>query len=171
MFSLWVFALPHIRMTLEVDELVAIKWIGIGLALVAGLGAVINLIRSQCDEGHRKARYHAAYLLCGGIGLLRIASAHDLIHLMTGYGLLSIAWASISSTPYALVSERVTDGSYDRTMARFNLSVVIPQIVLALSLGWLMVRLPPASAIQYGGYAMLAAAAIMLVLMRTGYRD
>ncbi len=172
MFALWVFALPHIRLALSVDEGTAIKWMGIGLAIIAGLGAVWNsaaLPQLYARLGH--AGTHVVSLCAGGAGLYVIASAHTAVTLVAGFLAVGIAWASISNTPYALVSARVADGHYERAMARFNFSVVIPQVALALSLGWLIGGVSPSQAIAAGAGAMAGAALIMFVAARTSLRN
>lgn len=167
MFALWVFALPHIRTALSVDEPEAIMWMGIGLAIVAGLGAVWNIaVLARSYNDFSKAYTHSIFLFCGALGLLCIAEAHSNWSLLFGYFGLSIGWASISNTPYAMVTARVKDGEYERTMARFSFSVVIPQVLVALSLGWIIAQVSPKMALDIGGGAMLIAAFIMLLIGR-----
>lgn len=92
-----------------------------------------------------------------------VARADSAFWLLSGYALTGLGWASISTTPYALVSERVTDGRYSRAMARFNFSVVLPQITVALALGWLVEVVAPSTAILVGAGAMWLAAVLTLL--------
>jgi len=170
MFALWVFALPHVRVQLRVSEVVALQLVGIGLAVTVALGALMNFILPVVYMRMGKVMTHAIALVCAGFGLLIVASATTSAILITGYVLTGLGWGSISSTPYGLVSERVIDGRYELAMARFNLSVVIPQICIALGLGKLVEVISPTTAIAVGGFAMLGAAAASVILLWTAYR-
>jgi maltose/moltooligosaccharide transporter len=171
MFALWVFALPHVRAQLALTETIALQYVGIGLAVTVGVGALANFALPLAHGYFGKVITHAIGLAIGGCGLLVVGHALNATMLICGYALTGLGWSSISTTPYALVSERVSDGRYELAMARFNLSVVLPQICLALALGRLVVLVAPTIAIVAGGYAMLAAAAVSLILVRTAYRD
>lgn len=170
MFALWVFALPHVRAQLRVSEALALQLVGVGLAVTVALGALMNFILPAVYARIGKVMTHAIALLCAGLGLLIVATATNAAILITGYTLTGLGWSSISSTPYGLVSERVTEGRYELAMARFNLSVVLPQICIALGLGKLVQAISPTTAIADGGFAMLAAAVLSLILLRTAYR-
>lgn len=169
MFALWVFALPHVRVQLRVSEVVALQLVGIGLATTVALGALVNFILPAIYLRIGKVMTHALALVCAGSGLLIVATAPNAGILITGYILTGLGWGSISSTPYGMVSERVTDGRYEVAMARFNLSVVLPQICIALALGKLVEVISPTAAIAVGGLAMLAAGALSVILLRTAY--
>jgi len=170
MFALWVFALPHVRVHLHVSETLAVQDVGIGLAVTVALGAAINFLLPLVYARIGKVLAHALALVLGGAGLVVIAGATELPMLICGYALTGLGWSSISATPYALVSERVTDGRYESAMARFNLSVVLPQICIALALGRVVEAIAPTDAIMAGGLAMWIAAAMSLILLRSAYR-
>jgi len=164
MFMLWVFALPHVRVALDVDEAEAIRWVGMGLALYVALGALLNFALPRAYALFGKSGWHTMALIGGGAGLLTISAAHTPVMLLLGYAITSVGWSSLSSTPYALVNDRVTDGRYDKAMARFNLSVVVPQIIIALALGWLVAHMAPIDAVRLGAYAMWGGALMMAIL-------
>ncbi len=166
MFAVWVFAFPHVRQALGVDEAGAIRWVGLGLAVYVSLASLINFVLPRIYRQLGKALTHAVALAFGGFGIILIAVAHAPLVLLCGYAVMSFGWASLSSTPYTMVTDRVTDGRYDLAMARFNFSVVVPQIGIALALGWLVQSVAPAQAIFAGGLAMLLAAAMTLLLLR-----
>lgn len=169
MFALWVFALPHIRSALGVTEAEALRLVGVGLAITVGLGALVAFALPKLQARMAPELAHFLALLVGGIGLMLVARASQAAGLLIGYSLVGMGWGSIGTTPYALISARVTDGQYDRAMARFNLSVVIPQICIALALGPIVAVLTPTIAITLGAASMFMAAALAPLLRLTGY--
>jgi len=89
--------------------------------------------------GRRRA--HLVNLWLGGAGLLSflvIDDPHWLLLSMVGVG---IAWASILSLPYAILSGAVPSAKMGVYMGIFNFFIVIPQILAASVLG-LLVRVP-----------------------------
>jgi maltose/moltooligosaccharide transporter len=78
---------------------------------------------------------HAIALTLGGIGLLSVYLVHDqylLLLTMVGVG---IAWASILSMPYAILSGAIPPARMGVYMGVFNAFIVIPEICAALGFG------------------------------------
>lgn len=78
---------------------------------------------------------HGTALLCGAAGLLSVAVIHDrylLILSMVGVG---IAWASILSMPYAILSTALPPARMGVYMGVFNFFIVLPEIIAALGFG------------------------------------
>ena len=72
---------------------------------------------------------HAICLLCGALGLISVGWVHDpkMLYLcMTGVG---IAWASILSMPYAMLSGHIPLKKIGVYMGIFNGFIVVPQII------------------------------------------
>jgi maltose/moltooligosaccharide transporter len=112
----------------------------------------------------RKAT-HALCLTAGAAGLLSVAVIHDkhwLLLSMTGVG---IAWASILSMPYAILSASLPPARTGVYMGIFNFFIVIPEILASLGFGWVMLHLLGsnrlAAVVAGGAFLVLAA---MLVL-------
>lgn len=83
-------------------------------------------------------RTHFMCLVAGGIGLLAIwiiQNKYALFLSMTGVG---IAWASILSMPYAMLSNRIPAEKMGIYMGIFNFFIVIPEIITALSFDWIL---------------------------------
>ena len=162
MFTLWVFTLPLIAM-MEVER--PIRWVGICFALYVTLAAVIALGLPMVYARIGMARTHGLALLCGAAGMGAMGSVRQSGELLLCFAAVAVGWASISSTPYTLVSDAVSDGRYARTMGIFNFSIVIPQVAVALSLGALVDHVAPASAIMAGGASMGFAGVLTLLLL------
>jgi maltose/moltooligosaccharide transporter len=75
---------------------------------------------------------HMVSLIAGGIGFILIyyISAPWMLHVC--FALVGIAWASILSMPYAMLSGSVEPKKMGVYMGIFNMFIVIPQIVAAL---------------------------------------
>ncbi|MEM8642564.1 MAG: MFS transporter [Cyanobacteria bacterium P01_G01_bin.54] len=116
-----------------------IAWAGIciGVYNVACLLTSFFLLPRLTRRVGRRNSY-ALCLVCGGlslIALLWIRNPHWILLLMLGFG---VAWAGILSLPYSLVSEVLPEQHTGIYMGLFNAGIVIPQILAALSLGWIM---------------------------------
>jgi maltose/moltooligosaccharide transporter len=106
-------------------------------------------------------------LLCGAAGLLSIFVLKDprfLLGSMVGVG---VAWASILSMPYAILTGSLPPSKLGYYMGVFNFFIVIPQIVAAAVLGFLVKQFFGGEAIYAlligGGSLVLAAALTMRV--------
>jgi maltose/moltooligosaccharide transporter len=74
--------------------------------------------------------------------------------------LVGVAWASILSMPYAMLSNAIPAEKMGFYMGVFNFFIVIPQILASLGLGLLMKELlgnNPMNAVLLGGCSMILA--------------
>lgn len=83
---------------------------------------------------NRKA-VHAGSLVLGGIGFLSMWFVPHPSWLIGSFALVGVAWASILSMPYALLSSHVPAEKMGIYMGIFNMFIVVPQIVAATMLG------------------------------------
>ena len=107
-----------------------------------------------------------AALICGGLGLLSVYLIHDqhlLILSMIGVG---IAWASILSMPYSILSTAVPPARMGVYMGVFNFFIVIPEIIASVGFGPLIRGVfgadnpnAPLYVVMLGGVCLLAASA------------
>jgi maltose/moltooligosaccharide transporter len=110
---------------------------------------------------------HALALICGGIGLLSTYIIHDkwmLLLTMVGVG---IAWASILSMPYAILSGALPPARVGVYMGIFNFFIVIPEIIASLTFQPLIKHLfnnNPLYVVMLGGACLLVAAALVLLV-------
>lgn len=178
LFCMWMFFVPatarHVFGAVDPQSELytrGIEWGGFAFAFysITCFAVAFALPRLAGIVG-RKA-VHAGALVCGGISLLAvylIQSPYVLLLTMVGVG---IAWASILSMPYAILSDALPPGRVGVYMGVFNAFIVIPEIVAALSFGPL-IRLAfgagnpnaPLYVVMIGGACMLLAAlAVALV--------
>ena len=121
---------------------------------------------------------HAGSLVCGGISLLSVYFIHDkyiLLLTMVGVG---IAWASILSMPYAILSGALPPGRIGIYMGVFNFFIVIPEITQALTFGPIIRLLfgeenhnAPLYMVMAGGGFMLMAALLVARVQDVSERD
>jgi maltose/moltooligosaccharide transporter len=114
----------------------------------------------------RKA-VHIIALICGGIGLISVLFVTNkwaLFGSMTGVG---IAWASILSMPYVMLSTAVPPERMGVYMGVFNLTIVLPQIVNSFVVANIfnnLLRGDARNAVILGGISLLIAAASVLIV-------
>jgi maltose/moltooligosaccharide transporter len=92
---------------------------------------------------------HIACLIIGALGLVSvrfITNQQGLLVSMVGVG---IAWASILSMPYAMLSSAIPGEKMGFYMGVFNFFIVIPQVLVALAMG-------PLIGSVFGGDSMMA---------------
>ncbi|MBY0478225.1 MAG: MFS transporter [Chitinophagaceae bacterium] len=112
---------------------------------------------------------HSLCLLAGAIGLISVAWVQNkyLLYLsMTGVG---VAWASILSMPYAMLSGSLPKEKVGIYMGIFNFFIVLPEIIASLGFGWLMRNVlnnDRLLAVQIGGALMIIAAIICFLFIK-----
>lgn len=112
---------------------------------------------------------HSICLLVGAIGMISVAFVHDKYFLfasMTGVG---IAWTSILSMPYAMLSGVLPSNKIGIYMGIFNFFIVLPEIMASLGFGWVMKHLlnnDRLLAVEIGGVLMIIAAVLCFVLIK-----
>ena len=113
---------------------------------------------------------HFVALVCGGLGLISIYFISEPTTFtmewlpMIGIG---IAWASILSIPYAMLSGSLPSSKMGYYMGVFNFFIVIPQLVAASVLGFLVSKFfnsEPIYALLIGGASMILAGIIALTI-------
>ncbi len=103
---------------------------------------------------------HRVCLLCGAAGLILAFALHQQYLLIGSMVLVGVAWASILSMPYAMLSNAIPAEKMGFYMGVFNFFIVIPQILASLGLGTLMKSVlgdNPMNAVLLGGCSMAAA--------------
>jgi maltose/moltooligosaccharide transporter len=105
---------------------------------------------------------HALALCCGAAGLLSTGIIHDAsMWRLTMIG-VGIAWASILSMPYAMLTGAIPAERMGVYMGIFNFFIVIPEILASLSLEPVIKHIfgnDPVKVVMLGGASMLIAAA------------
>jgi len=139
--------------------------------------AVAFLLPPMARATSRKT-VHAAALLCGAAGLLSVYFIQDrniLLLSMVGVG---IAWASILSMPYAILSGALPAARMGVYMGVFNFFIVIPEIIASFAFGPAIRAVfgpdnprAPLFVVMAGGFFLLVAAACVALVRDTSPRE
>jgi maltose/moltooligosaccharide transporter len=124
-------------------------WVGIAFAVYNGFAAIVAFALPVFARWTSRKVTHALALLIGALGLASVyflPGPNWMILSMLGVG---VAWASILSMPYAILSGAVPGEKMGLYMGIFNFFIVLPQLLAASILGFLVEGL-------FGGQAVLA---------------
>jgi maltose/moltooligosaccharide transporter len=141
------------------------NWVGILFAAYNGSAVIAAIFIPALVRCVGLRVSHLINLWIGGLALLSflvIRDPHWLLASMVGIG---IAWASILSLPYVLLSDSLPAQKMGLYMGIFNFFIVIPQLVAASVLGLLLKWLfggAPMYALAVGGVSFLIAGALVL---------
>jgi maltose/moltooligosaccharide transporter len=175
LFAMWIYttaAVTSVHFSTEDARSVAYNdganWAGVLFAAYNGFAVLAAMLIPWMTRRLGLRLSHLLNLVLGGCGLLSfllIRDPHWLLLSMIGVG---FAWASILSLPYALLSDSVPAGKMGVYMGIFNLFIVIPQLLAASLLGFLLKTFfgnAPIYALLIGGVSLLLAA---LCVLRVG---
>lgn len=141
------------------------NWVGVLNACYNLVAALAAFVLPWLARRTNRVVTHAICLAIGGLGLASMyvfRTPHLLIVSMIGLG---VAWASLLTMPYAILSSAVPFRKMGVYMGMFNYFIVIPQILASAVLGLLVHKLfrdQAIYAILLGGVSMIVAAALML---------
>jgi maltose/moltooligosaccharide transporter len=108
---------------------------------------------------------HTVSLALGGLGLMSVGFTKSPAMLLLAFVGVGIAWASILSMPYAMLSSVLPPAKMGVYMGIFNFFIVIPQIVVAIGLSRVVESMPDFSrlnAVVFGGVCMLVASGLTM---------
>ena len=141
------------------------NWVGILFAVYNGFAAAMAFLLPVLAKKTSRKTTHMISLIAGGIGLISVfflKSPNLLILSMLGVGL---AWSSILAMPYAILTGSLPGNKMGTYMGIFNFFIVIPQILAASILGFLVNHLfhgHTIYALIVGGISMFVAAFLVL---------
>ncbi len=166
LFSMWIYTTSavtsHIYGTTDVTSTLygeGANLVGILFSVYNGFAAALALLLPALARKTNRRITHLIALGCGGIGLISfyfIKDPYMLIFSMIGVG---FAWASILSMPYAILTGSLPSNKMGVYMGIFNFFIVIPQILAASILGFLVIH-------AFGGetiYALLLGGVSMII--------
>jgi len=141
------------------------NWVGVLFGAYNGFAALAAMVIPICVARLGLRLSHLINLFLGGAALISFRFIHDpnwLLLSMVGVG---FAWASILSLPYALLSDSVPAQKMGLYMGIFNFFIVIPQLVAASVLGFLLKAVfggAPIYALVVGGVSFILAGLLSL---------
>lgn len=123
---------------------------------------LLGLVRRFSAKG-----IHMACLAIGGLGLASAAFVTDEKVLFGSMILVGLAWASILSMPYAMLSNVIPGAKMGFYMGVFNFFIVLPQILASIGMGAVVKHLlggEGMNAVLLGGVSLVIAAASTLLV-------
>jgi maltose/moltooligosaccharide transporter len=176
LFCMWLFYVPavarHVFGALDPKSEAythGVEWGGFAMSFMNITCFAVAFLLPFLAKATSRKTVHALCLVCGALGLLSIyfiSSPWMLVLSMVGVG---IAWASILSMPYAILSGALPAARMGVYMGVFNFFIVIPEITQALTFGPLIrgifgVNNPRSSlyVVLIGGVFMLLAALLVM---------
>ena len=108
------------------------EWGGLCFAAYNVVCFVIAFLLPKFAKTTSRKTVHAIALVCGGIGLMSVYFITNKWALFASMAGVGVAWASILSMPYVMLSTAVPPARMGVYMGVFNLFIVIPQIVMSL---------------------------------------
>ena len=143
------------------------EWGGLCFAVYNIVCFVIAFLLPWIAKVTSRKTVHAIALFCGGVGLIAVYFIGNKWMLFVSMAGVGIAWASILSMPYVILSTAVPAARMGVYMGVFNLFIVIPQIAMSLIVPNIfnnILNSDPRNAVVLGGISLLVAAASVMVV-------
>jgi maltose/moltooligosaccharide transporter len=144
-----------------------VKWGNLGLAVFNVLCFSFSALLPKLSQQYAPKNVHAAALALGGCGFISMLFLQNPYFFMISMAFVGIAWASIMSTPYVMLSTSVPPHKMGVFMGIFNMFIVIPQILNMLTVPLFYKHLlsnNPVNALGLAGFLLLIAALFSLKL-------
>ena len=182
LFCMWLFFVPatarHVFGATDPQSALytqGMEWGGFAFAFYSITCFIVALALPKLAAHTSRKAVHAGSLICGAIGLLSVFFIHDKYMLLLSMIGVGIAWASILSMPYAILSTALPPNRMGVYMGVFNFFIVIPEIVAALGFGRLIRAVfgennpnAPLYVVMLGGVCLLTAAACVALVSDVG---
>jgi len=142
-------------------------WLNVCSSVRNGVAALFAFIIPLIAYRTNRKITHMICLIVGGLGLISIYFISNPTFIIVSMGMVGVAWASILSMPYAMLSNALPSNKMGYYMGVFNFFIVIPQIVAASILGYFTMKLFHANTlntIALGGVSMILAGFLTLIV-------
>ena len=140
-------------------------WVGVLMAVYNGFAAVMAFLLIGLARMTSRKTVHAFSLLIGGLSLISFLFINNPKMLMLSELGIGLAWASILAMPYAILTGSLPANKMGTYMGIFNFFIVIPQIMAASILGFMVKSLfggESIYALVTGGVSMFVAALLVM---------
>ena len=144
---------------------VAKNWVGVIFAVQA-VGSVVWAVVIPYFRSLKMS--YVVSLLLGAVGFISTIFIHDQNWLFFSFALIGCAWAAMLALPFTLLTNSLTGGNMGAYLGLFNCTICIPQIIAAVSGGFVLHLVgssQPLMLVIAG--VLLVAGAISVVLVKT----
>jgi maltose/moltooligosaccharide transporter len=175
LFCMWIYFVPGVATKVfggapgSPEYQAGNEWGGLCFSVYNGTAFVFAFLLLALVKRVSARTIHQVCLLCGGAGLILAAWLQHKYLLLGSMVLVGLAWASILSMPYAMLSNAIPANRMGFFMGVFNFFIVIPQILASVGLGFLMKKFlgdNPMNAVMLGGVSMIVAALCVQLVSR-----
>jgi maltose/moltooligosaccharide transporter len=174
LFSMWIYSTPalaqHLAGTSDTSSAAYNEignWVGVLFGVYNGASALFAFLLPVIAAKTSRPLTHLIALVAGGVGLITFYLFKDKNMLIISMLLMGLAWSSILSLPYSMLTASLPAHKMGVFMGIFNFFIVIPQILAATLLGFFTKHLFGGQAIYtivLGGVAMILAGLLNLRL-------
>ncbi|NNT70700.1 MFS transporter [Flavobacterium sp. IMCC34852] len=174
LFAMWIYTTKavtgHVFGTNDTTSKVyndAADWVSVMFTVYNGVAAAVAFLLPVLAKRTSNKFTHMLALIAGGLGLISVYFLSDKVGLLLAMVGVGIAWASILSIPYAMLSGSLPSSKMGYYMGVFNFFIVIPQIVAGTILGFLVNTFfndKPIYALIIGGISMILAGLLTLTV-------
>jgi Major Facilitator Superfamily. len=174
LFSLWIYMTPaiteyHFQATDTSSVLYneGANWVGILFGAYSLFAAFMAFLLPVVARKLSRRVTHFISLVIGGIGFISMYWFKDPNWLLVSMFCVGIAWASILSMPYAMLTGSLPHSKMGVYMGIFNFFIVLPQILAATILGAMTKSLfgnQPIYTIVFGGVCLIVAGLLCLIV-------
>lgn len=167
LFCMWIYFIPAVATHIfggaqgSPEYQAGAEWGGVCFSAYNGVAFVFAFLLLLLVRKYSAKAIHTVCLTIGGVGLLSVNFVSTPNLLLLSMLAVGIAWASILSMPYAILSNAIPGNRMGFYMGVFNFFIVLPQIGASLGLGKIMSSFlgnNTMNAVLLGGASMMLAA-------------
>lgn len=150
LFIMWIYTTPIVaeRVFHTTDASSAAfnegaNWVGVLFAVYSGVATLWAFALPPLARRFGRRNTHVLGLLCGAAGFASFLVIRDAWWLMGAMVLVGIAWASILTMPYAILSAALPAEKLGIYMGLFNIFIVLPQLIVSSVMGAVVAHVFP----------------------------
>jgi len=166
LFIMWIYTTPivtqHVFGTTDTTSAAyneGANWVGVLFAVYNGVATLWAFVMPSLAARIGRRDAHIVGLLSGAAGFASFLVIRDPLMLIGSMVLIGIAWSSILTMPYAMLSNALPQGKLGVYMGLFNIFIVLPQLIVSSVMGQVVRTFFPGDPV----WAMLIAAGVMTV--------
>ncbi|MDH7640876.1 MFS transporter [Sphingomonas oryzagri] len=142
LFILWIYTTPVVAQVAfhSIDPTSqayadGADWVGVLFAVYNGIAALAAFLLPLLATGIGRKATHMIGLFCGAVGFALLPLIGSPMLLLMPMVLIGIAWSSILTMPYAILSSLLPQRKLGIYMGLFNIFVVLPQLLVSSVMG------------------------------------
>jgi maltose/moltooligosaccharide transporter len=143
LFAMWIYATPGLAQNIANTTDTSSKtyneignWVGVLFGFYNGFSAFFAFLLPVLAKKTSRPTTHLICLVAGGLGLISFFLFKDKYLLIISMAGIGLAWSSILSMPYSMLTAALPSNKMGVYMGIFNFFIVIPQILAATLLGF-----------------------------------